>query len=102
MLHARAFSPLGVAREIENRHEGILEADDFVEQSTQKAEKLIKCQLPLKQRHQAIGDFLTKVSNDAKISYEDLRSGTTPSQLRQRRPGYLALPEFKDPGITLN
>ena len=54
----------------------ILGSGEFVERIIKEAHAKIKYQLPVKERHQKINEFITKICKSEKVSIKELRSGS--------------------------
>ncbi len=78
----------------------ILGSGEFVEQMIKEAEARIKYQLPVKEHHQKIEEFITKLCKNEKVSIEELRSGSRRKEVSGIR-AQIAIGLVKKHGVAL-
>ena len=78
----------------------ILGSGEFVEQMIKEAEARIKYQLPVKEHHQKIDEFITKLCKNEKVSIEELRSGSRRKEVSGIR-AQIAIGLVKKHGVAL-
>ena len=80
--------------------ERILGSGEFVERIIKEAETKIKYQLPAKEHHRIIDEYIGKLCKNAGISVEELRSGSRRNEVSAVRAG-IAIGLVKEHGVAL-
>ena len=78
----------------------ILGSGEFVEQIIKEADAKIKYQLPVKEQHQKINEFITKVCKSEKVSVAELKAGRRHQEASRVR-AQIALGLVKTQGVSL-
>jgi predicted HTH domain antitoxin len=78
----------------------ILGSGDFVEKIIKEAEAKIKYQLPAKEHHEKIAEFITKVCKNEKVSIEELKAGSRRRETSRVR-ARIAIGLVKTHGVSL-
>ncbi|MBW1994406.1 MAG: hypothetical protein JRI77_08140, partial [Deltaproteobacteria bacterium] len=80
--------------------ERILGSGEFVERIIKEAEARIKYQLPEKQHHRIIDEYIVKLCKNAGISVEELRSASRRNEVSALRAD-IVIGLVKDHGVAL-
>ena len=80
--------------------ERILGSGEFVEQVLKEAEDKVKYQLPVKEQHREIDEFITKICQNENVSIKELKSGSRRKAVSGVR-SMIAIGLVKNHGVSL-